>query len=158
MIDMPNVKTLKSKRTSLKLIGVMILCFASRAYCQVPSGYDLWLDYGKVENVQLQNQYKQAATSIYFQKDSEILEAAQKELRRGLSSMLDQTADFTDSWSDANSMVIAKKTNLDKDIMKVVEADLDQTGKEGFVIKSVQLKDKQIWVVTVSYTHLRAHE
>ena len=147
---MPNVKTLKSKFTSLKLIGVMILCFASQAYCQVPSGYDLWLDYGEVENVQLQNQYKQAATSIYFQRDSEILEAAQKELKRGLSSMLDQTADFTDSWSDANSMVIAKKTNLDKDIMKVVEADLDQTGTEGFVIKSVQLKDKTIWVVTAN--------
>ncbi|MBD0851827.1 alpha-glucuronidase [Maribacter arenosus] len=131
-------------------IGVMILCCTSQTFGQVPSGYDLWLGYGKIENVELLRQYEQAATSIYFQNNSEILEAAQKELKRGLGSMLDRAVDFTDSFSTANSMVIAKKAGLDKAIMKSVAADLDRIGKEGFVIKSVQLKDKDILVISAN--------
>jgi len=147
---MPKVRTQKSKFTSLKLIGVMILCCTLQTFGQVPSGYDLWLGYGKVENVELLTQYKRAVASVYFQKDSEILEAAQKELKRGLGSMLDPTVDFTYSFSAANSMVITKKAGLDEAIMNLVEADLDRIGKEGFVIKSVRLKDKNILVISAN--------
>lgn len=128
----------------------MMLCCTLHSFGQVPSGYDLWLGYGKIENVDVLHQYEQAAASIYFQNNSGILEAAQRELKRGLNSMLNQTVDFTDSFSAANSMVIAKKANLDEAIMKAVAADFDRIGKEGFVIKSVQLKDKDIMVISAN--------
>ena len=115
---MRKVMILKSKLTSLMTIGVMMLCCTSQTFGQVPPGYDLWLGYDKIENVDLLHQYEQAAASIYFQNNSEILKAARKELKRGLGSMLDRTVDFTDSFSAANSMVIAKKASLDKAIMK----------------------------------------
>ncbi|MCK5441084.1 MAG: alpha-glucuronidase, partial [Maribacter sp.] len=141
---------MKSKRTSLKLIWVMTLCCVSQALCQIPSDYNLWLGYDKVENVQILTHYKQATTSIYFQKDSEILEAAQKELEKGLCSMLNQTSNFTDSWSPSNSVVIAKKADLDKDFMNVLKADFDQIGREGYIIKSIQRNGKEILVITAN--------
>jgi len=141
---------MKTKFITLTLIGVLITCCASQVFSQVTSSYDLWMGYGKIENAQQLTQYKQAAASIYFQKNSEILEAAHNELKRGLNSMLSQPVDFTDSWSAVNTMIIATKANLIKDILKAVTADLDQIGKEGFVIKTVQLKDKKILVVSAN--------
>ncbi|MGB5355284.1 MAG: alpha-glucuronidase family glycosyl hydrolase [Eudoraea sp.] len=138
---------MKLKFTLLKLVGIIILCCGTKVYCQSTAGYDLWLPYKKVEDLQLLEQYKQATRSIYFQKNSQILKVAQAELKKGLSSMLNQTPNFTASSLTSNSIIIAKKSALEQDIVKMVKADYDQIGPEGFLIKAIQLKDKKVLVL-----------
>lgn len=117
---------------------------------QVPDGYELWLRYDKIEESQAITEYKKLTSSIYFVNGSAILDNAKKELIKGTSGLLGETVYFTDAWSSLNSMVIAKKSNLDVEIVKSLGTDFDKIGKEGFIIKTIRQRGKDILLITAN--------
>jgi alpha-glucuronidase len=131
-----------------KVVVILLsICFHS-ATAQFPSAYKLWLTYSSVEETQLLQKYRLATASIFFEKGSEVLEAAQGELIRGLESMLDQVPDFPDRIEPSSSMVIAKTTKLDKDLLAALTADTENIGKDGFIIETLRHKGKKIVLIT----------
>ena len=95
----------------LKKVAILIfsICMTT-AMAQTGQGYDLWLGYLKIEDSETLEKYRKATTSIYFENEGDILEAAQKEADRGLKSMLDQVPVFTETFESSNSMVVAKRS------------------------------------------------
>ena len=134
----------------LKLLLVFCLLGITTTIAQAPQGYELWMRYSKVSDGQLLDAYRNATAAIYFQKGSEALAVSQKELTRGLSGLLDRTVNFTDSQDDTHSMLVAKQAALDREVLTALNINENQMGKEGFIIKSIRFKGKDILVVTAN--------
>ncbi len=137
----------------MKRVKIFLIFFLIGTSCvtsQSTKGYDLWLGYDQIEDTHTQREYLELTESIYFQNGDDILEAAQTELTRGLTSMLQRAPIFTPKVQASNSIIITKKDYLDPIIAALLTKDLEQIGNEGFVIKSVQLKDKKTLVVTAN--------
>lgn len=117
---------------------------------QVPDGYELWLRYDKIEESQAIAEYKKLTSSIYFVDGSAILDNAKKELIKGTSGLLGEAVYFSDAWSSLNSMVIAKKSDLDGEIVKSLGTDFDKIGKEGFIMKTIRQGGKDILLITAN--------
>ncbi len=134
----------------LKLLLIVLFFSFYPLIGQTPDGYNLWLGYHKVENPSLFKEYEQVTNSIYFKEGSGILESAQTELVTGLTAMLGKPPAFTNALNGSNSMLIAKKTDLDKSVLDMVEADLARSGKEGFVIRTVLRNEKEILLISAN--------
>jgi alpha-glucuronidase len=115
---------------------------------QIPQGYELWLDQSIIEDTQILKNYRNATSSIYFENGGGIMETAQKELSRGLRSMLDQAPVFTDTFESSNSMVVVKKSKLDETLLMALTSDMDDIGEEGFVIETIPYKGREMVVIT----------
>lgn len=136
--------------THLKQVFVFFLFSLSSLIGQVPDGYELWLGYNKIRESQAVTEYKKLTSSIYFANGGAILDNAKKELIKGTNGLLGEAVNFTDSWSSSNSMVIAKKSDLDGEIVQSLGNDFDKIGKEGFIIKTVRQKEKNILLITAN--------
>jgi alpha-glucuronidase len=133
----------------IKLITIIIISICINAVmAQIPQDYNLWLGYSKIEDEQLLKNYRIAAGSICFEKDGEITETAQQELNRGLKCMLDQTPVFTDTFEISTTMIVAKRSKLDKAVLNALTSDPDHIGKEGFIIETVPYKGREMVVIT----------
>ncbi len=120
----------------------------TNASAQTGQGYELWLGYLKIEDAETLEKYRNATQSIYFENEGDILEAAQKEADRGLESMLDQAPAFTETFERSNTMVVAKRSKLEKTIRLALTSDMDHLGKEGFVIEKIRIKERALIVIT----------
>tara|TARA_R110000868_G_scaffold108065_1_gene295336 strand:- start:52206 stop:54389 length:2184 start_codon:yes stop_codon:yes gene_type:complete len=133
------------------LIALLIfLGFITSAFSQSPQGYDLWLGYSKVKDLGLLNEYNDRTNSIYFEDGGEILKAAKKELSSSLEKMLGHIPQFNASRNSKNTLLIAKTATLDAAMAKALSIDFFQMGSEGFAIKSIPHKQKQIIVITAN--------
>jgi alpha-glucuronidase len=101
------------------------------------NGYDLWLRYEPIENTAVLNSYKKLFQSVYFEGNSDKLQVAKDELHRGVFGMLGQKLEFTDTFSDDNTLTIASAKNLNTDLSALLEKELKNLGDEGFIIKSI---------------------
>jgi alpha-glucuronidase len=134
-----------------KLVTILLLSICiSTAMAQIPQGYKLWLGYPKIEDQQALMAYRRATASIYFEIEGGILGNARQELFLGVKSMLDEAPGFTESFEISNSMVVAKLSNLDEAVLKALTSDVDQIGKEGFVIETIPYQGRKIVVITAS--------
>ncbi len=120
------------------------------AKAQCPKGYDLWLGYDKIEQGIAINDYNRLTESIFFPSGSDVLEASRKELARGLNSMLGMHPVFSDSWERKNTMLVAKKNDLDTKVLELLGMDYDDIGREGFLIKTILLKGQEVLVITAN--------
>lgn len=83
------------------------------------------------------NSYKKLFQSVYFEGNSDKLQVAKDELHRGVFGMLGQKLEFTDTFSDDNTLTIASAKNLNTDLSALLEKELKNLGDEGFIIKSI---------------------
>ncbi len=133
-----------------KILVILFSVFISTSWGQIPQGYDLWMTYLKIENEGILTNYRNGLSSVYFEKGSRVLEAAQTELGRGLKSMLDQSPEISDNYVDAKVMLVAKRLNLDKTILKVMTSDINQIEEEGFIIETINHNGKEKVVITAN--------
>ncbi|NNE75546.1 MAG: alpha-glucuronidase [Pricia sp.] len=141
---------MKVKLARFSLVVLVYLSAGILAFGQTSQGYDLWLGYTKISNDQLLREYQQATSSIYFYQKDAISTKAHQELRTGLSKMLGQTPNFSDTISSSTSMVIAKKAHLGKGILTTVENQFDAIGTEGFIIRTVPHQGRTILLLTAN--------
>ncbi|MGB5668538.1 MAG: alpha-glucuronidase family glycosyl hydrolase, partial [Maribacter sp.] len=134
----------------MKLIFVFFSICMVTAKAQCPKGYDLWLGYDKIEQGIAINDYNRLTESIFFPSGSDVLEASRKELARGLNSMLGMHPVFSDSWERKNTMLVAKKNDLDTKVLELLGMDYDDIGREGFLIKTILLKGQEVLVITAN--------
>ncbi|PCJ98243.1 MAG: alpha-glucuronidase [Flavobacteriaceae bacterium] len=125
------------------LVHCFFLSFSS-------NGYDLWLKYSKIENEKLRNEYKAAVASIYFENGSETLDAAKKELIKGLESMLGISTSFGELARTSNSLIIGKQEALGIDIATLLRNEYASLNKDGYIIKSITLNKTQHTVITAT--------
>jgi alpha-glucuronidase len=118
---------------------------------QAREDYNLWLGYRGIENSKALDDYTHLTRSIYFVSNSKILENAHNELAKGLSDMLGSTSFHITSLANAsNSMIIAKKSNLPRNLLSEIGIDFDQLGKEGFLITTVHAEGKEMLILSAN--------
>nr|WP_031425583.1 alpha-glucuronidase family glycosyl hydrolase [Flavimarina sp. Hel_I_48] len=128
----------------------MLVFFAGLLHITASDGYDLWLRYVPIENQTVLTDYQDIFRSVYFEGDSDKHLVSKDELKRGTQGMLGQEIELLPSYSDKNTLVIAPATNLNEVLSAGLKKDLKTIGKEGFIIKTVQNKGKNILVVTAN--------
>ncbi|KAA5826420.1 alpha-glucuronidase [Algibacter amylolyticus] len=132
-------------------LGIFIfLLSVGTISAQVPNGYNLWLNYSQKPNSSIIKEYQKVSTSVYFQNESDVLNVSREELKRGLKGMLGVDVLFSDAISKSNTLIIATKNNLHQDIQNTLETNYKSIGDEGFIIKSIQFKGKQIIVISAN--------
>ncbi|XMO87624.1 alpha-glucuronidase family glycosyl hydrolase [Algibacter sp. AS12] len=132
-------------------LGVFIfLLSVGTISAQVPNGYNLWLNYSPQPNSTILKEYQKVSTSVYFQNESDVLNVSREELKRGLKGMLGVDVLFSDAISKSNTLIIATNNNLHQDIQNTLETNYKSIGDEGFIIKSIQFKGKQIIVISAN--------
>ncbi len=132
-----------------KFILIFFLCIGS-SFSQSPEGYNLWLEYSKIQQPSLVEAYNDLTTSIYFQGGTNTLKVAKQEMATGLEKMLGRIPDFTNSINPDHTLIVTKGSFLPEAVIKSFEKDLQKIGNEGFVIKSVPHNKKDILVVTAN--------
>ena len=109
------------------LIFLLIVGYCTTALSQ--NGYGLWLDYKKIADASLLDNYRNQVQSIYFPGESKTLDVARDELKLGLEALLDNSITFSSTASKNKSLIVSKLSELDKETQnKLKKIDIPKDG------------------------------
>jgi alpha-glucuronidase len=123
-----------------------IFFLVSATSFSMSNGYELWLNYNKIADEDLRNEYRSNLQTIYLEGDSDTHLAIKKELQMGFGGLLDTEVIFQKYNGTGNALIVAKYDDLPQDFKTIVTAE--GLTEEGYVIKTAQLKDKSYVVVS----------
>ena len=125
------------QKTSYHIFTLILgLLFFSNSYAT--DGYKLWLDYRKVENTQLLEEYSSLLDNISVYGNSETVTVSGLEIQRALQLLLGKT--FEISKDPNNSIIIGCYENLPDTFSKNFRDSLSKINDEGFIIKHISNK------------------
>ncbi|MCM2531263.1 alpha-glucuronidase [Neobacillus pocheonensis] len=100
--------------------------------------YAAWLQYKKIEDFSLLENYQKWFENLASLADSVVIESAKKELLLGLSSMLGVQPTFSTERKAAAGIVLGTSVS----IANQIEIDFEQLNDDGYVIKTVTTEEK----------------
>ena len=110
------------------------------------SGYELWLRYHLIEDVALKRYYQIKNSSIVFTARTQKQLVAKTELYNGLKGLLDFTIQETHDVKD-NCLLVGNVESSPLIASLLGAKELDSLGDEGYIIRSLQIKQKKVTVV-----------
>ncbi|KIO51583.1 alpha-glucuronidase family glycosyl hydrolase [Flavobacterium hibernum] len=110
--------------------------------------YKLWLQYHKIQNAAIASEYKSNLQGIVSLGSSATSKISLTELETGISDMLGNKPEVKSVINGENNLIFGAQTNLNSDLQKIFQSDFTQINNEGFIIKSVLLKNKKQIVIT----------
>ncbi|MDW8852185.1 alpha-glucuronidase family glycosyl hydrolase [Flavobacterium sp. MMLR14_040] len=132
------------KKTFYKSILLFfVVCWSSSAQ----KDYKLWLQYNKVADVTLKTEYLSNIREIVSLGKSETAKIAFTELQSGLDEMLEKKFENRSIITGDHNLIIGPKESLTPEIQKEI-GNLDQINDEGFIIKSISIKNKKQLIIT----------
>ena len=120
-----------------------VVCWSSSAQ----KDYKLWLQYNKVDNDNLKTEYLSTIKEIVSLGKSETSQIAFTELQSGLDEMLGKKFENKSTIAGDHNIIISSKESLTPEILKEI-GNFDQINEEGFIIKSISIKNKKQLVIT----------
>ena len=128
----------------LFLLSFLMLSFNLSAQVD----YKLWLQYAKVQDPKVASEYQSNISGIYALGNSETIQAATKELQLGLSGLPGNTMTSPQNSDSESVLLFGSKNFLNEDILKNLKNDFDLINEEGYIIKTIQVKDKKHIIIT----------
>lgn len=110
--------------------------------------YKLWLQYNKIQDSKIAVKYQSKINGIVAFGNSETIQAASKEIQLGLSSLLGQKVLLQQHTNKENMLILGNQSSLDEAILKNVKSEFDLINNEGYIIKTIQLKNKKHILIT----------
>lgn len=126
------------------LLPLLMISFNSSAQAD----YKLWLQYRKVQDSKLTSEYNSNINGIFNFGNSETIQAASKELQLGLSGLLGNTIALQQNIDAENVLLIGSKPFLNGDILINLKNDFNLINDEGYLIKTIQVKNKKHIIIT----------
>ena len=126
---------------------IALLIYTCLFFCaSAEDGYDLWLRYKKIDNVNLLNQYKKQIIAPVVLGKSATIAIAKNELEKGLKGIISSSYKIDSKISISSSLIVG--TVLDLDLAHFVNEKLlfQSLGSEGFIISSTLLSQKKILI------------
>ncbi|RNL87838.1 alpha-glucuronidase [Sinomicrobium pectinilyticum] len=120
------------KKTQL---SVFFLSFFS-VLSQTDSGYNLWLNYRKIENPEVLSEYTRHIQGIYMESGEETLNIVKEELTLALKGLLGMSPPFVPGQPKEYSLIVRKTENLSREIRRKLEKDIPAITKDGYLIRS----------------------
>ncbi|GHA36715.1 xylan alpha-1,2-glucuronidase [Salinimicrobium marinum] len=110
-------------------------------------GYDLWLQYDKIDDDKVVENYLDHISGFHKFGSDETLDVATTELKTAFEGLVGQTLKELNSVEE-NSVVLGSEENLPSEIRAMLKSDLSEINSEGYVLKSLSLNNNRITVVT----------
>lgn len=110
--------------------------------------YKLWLQYDKIQNAVMASEYKNNLQGIVSLGSSPTAKISLAELETGILNMLGNKPEIGSVIKGENNLIVGSQTALNLDLQKVLESDFQNINNEGFIIKSISLKNKKQIVIT----------
>src|SRR5690606_12329692 len=129
-------------------VSSLFLLLIFQNHTKANDGYNLWLQYNKVENAELVKHYQAHIKGLYVSGDSETIKAVKNELNTALPNLLGSKIPYVNSTEGENLIILASKDYLDREISKFLNSEFDKINDEGFIIKKINLKKKNYLVIT----------
>ncbi|HMG66975.1 MAG TPA: alpha-glucuronidase family glycosyl hydrolase, partial [Chitinophagaceae bacterium] len=111
-------------------------------------GYRLWLRYDKIDNPGLLQQYKDHISCVQFTATSPTLSVAKGELLNDLGSLLGKI--IKDQKTISNNCLVAGTPSSSQVIQAFLSAGNFNLGKEGFVISTKKIDQKNIILIAAN--------
>jgi alpha-glucuronidase len=131
------------KNVLSSILFFIAVCWSSSAQ----KDYKLWLQYNKVENTNLKTEYLSGIKEIVSFGKSETSKIASSELQSVLEEMLDKKFEIQSTITGDQNIIIGSKELLTAELQKEI-GNFDQINDEGFIIKSISIKNKKQLVIT----------
>ncbi|WP_433835971.1 alpha-glucuronidase family glycosyl hydrolase [Flavobacterium anhuiense] len=131
--------------TLLRFVFLFVLISFSAS---AQKDYKLWLQYNAVHNSALALEYKNNLKGIVILGNSETIKIAQKELLTGIQDMLGVVPVVKLEIKGESNIIIGSQANLNAEIKNELKSDFDKLNEEGFIIKSVSIKNKRQIIIT----------
>lgn len=125
---------------------IAIVSFSVQGFAS--NGYELWLGYHKIQDGVLLEKYQRQISSVYFEEETETLKVAKNELLIGLSGLLGVDCGGKFSQNEKSTLIVLRKNKLNTELLKVFDKDFARLDKDGFIIKSVKIDNKNHIVIT----------
>lgn len=133
-------------RLSILFILLALLTFSQKMLAQ--EDYKLWLQYAKVQDTKLESEYKSSLGGITVLGNSETIKTALNEMKLGLLGLLGQPIPVKEDTQNENTLILGSKSSLDQEIQKNLNEDFSAINDEGYLIKTIQLKNKNHILIT----------
>ena len=128
-------------------VSLLICCFIG-INVHAEDGYRLWLRYNKIDDRNLLQQYRNKISFLQFTDTSLTLLAAKDELINGLQGLLDKKIMVADKIMDGTVLAATTSNSIIHSL--ILTGDIDKIGKEGFVIRTTIINQKNIIVIAAN--------
>ncbi|MEJ2113427.1 MAG: alpha-glucuronidase family glycosyl hydrolase [Flavobacteriaceae bacterium] len=129
-------------------IALCIIILFFTQFSHANNDYDLWLQYNYIENNDLRAEYSNLLAGILSFGDSKTIKVAFDESKRGLSGLLGSKLLLQGNKDGENLLILGSNENLPQDIKGALGAVYNKINNEGYVIKSIYLKNQNHIVIT----------
>ncbi len=123
-----------------------IFLLVSATSFSMSSGYELWLNYKKIADEALLEDYRSQIQSVFLEGVGETHAVIKNELQMGLGGLLDTEVVFQKYNVTGNKLIVSKYDDLPQDFKRIVK--VEGLSKEGYIIKTAQLNGKHYVVVS----------
>lgn len=128
------------------LYGLVLLFGIQKTIAQ--TDYKLWLQYNKVANSEKITEYQAINKNIVTIGNSETIQIAAKELQNAFKSLINKTVPLSNKTAESVNIILANQSNLSPELLDQTKTELQKINNEGFVIKTIQLKNKPQILIT----------
>ncbi len=122
----------------------LLACFQG---LQAENGYELWLRYKQIDNLSLVGSYRQKNRKIMFPGSTECLQAAKKELKAGVSGLLEMVAKEFSSLEE-DMLIVGTPQLIPMLGQQSFSHEIADLTDEGYLIRSHVMKGKRVTVIT----------
>jgi alpha-glucuronidase len=110
--------------------------------------YKLWLQYKKVQDSKIASSYQSKINGIVALGNSETIQVATKEIQLGLTGLLGYEVSLQQNMNTENKLILGNQSSLDEAVLKNLKSEFDLINNEGYIIKTIQLKNKKHILIT----------
>lgn len=130
-------------------LWIGIVSLALPAYAE--DGYELWLRYVPVKNVELKKSYQQQVRQLIVEGESATARITAAELQRGFAGLLEKPVAWVKkSKISKGSVVVGTPANSPLVASLHWEARLQTLGKEGYLIEQANINNRAVLVVAAN--------
>ena len=132
------------------LLSVCCIIISTCPMASADDGYELWMSYRKLDNTARLREYRQVLSSVIIQSDSETLNIIREEIKKGLDGLLGINISIQSTPSKGGALIIGtpKKSPFIRELN--LSNDLVALGREGFLIRSIKVKDITSIIITAN--------
>lgn len=137
----------------LKTILIIILfslCDGLFAQSTTDDGYSAWLRYDHVEDNELLQTYRDALRAAVVYGNSETTEAIKNEIQEALPGLMGVEVPFHNNVQVHGTLLVGTPESSNDIANLNLEEQLQQVGEEGFVIRSLTVREKETTVITAN--------
>ncbi len=135
----------RSRRVFIRAIAIAVLAFVITT-AKAEDGYRLWLRYDPLPQASL-NGYRLRLTTIVAPGNSQTFDAIRAELTNGLSGLLNRNLPVTNAADRDGALLVGTPESSPQIARLRLERQLDRLGPEGFLIRSVRLRQHSVTLI-----------